>query len=144
MGSFLNSLIISRSLENDEKMIYCCHTRTSCRNTRHCCCFSRTYSGRILCCHIIENTFKGMSFIVHWCLHSLTIVIMVLAYLMLWFIMEERCCCHYEDIPIIMKDKLAFGKTCLYFHGSKLSFFFGGHEISWLQGFYPHKKSINF
>ena len=46
------------------KMIYSCHTRTSCRNTRHCYCFSRTYSGRILCCHITENTFRGMSFIV--------------------------------------------------------------------------------
>ena len=95
-----------------KKMIYCYHTRTSCRNTRHCCCFMRTYSSRSLCCHITENTFRGMSFMVHWCLRWLTIVIMVLVYLMLWFIMEERCCCHYENIPIIMKDRLAFGKTC--------------------------------
>ena len=122
-----------------KKMIYCCHTRTSYRNTRHCCCFMRTYSGRSLCCHITENTFRGMSFMVHWWLHWLTIVIIVLAYLLLWFIMEERCCCHYENTPIIMKDR--FGKTCLYFHGGKPSFW--GHEISWLQGFYPYNKSIN-
>ena len=117
-------------------MIYCCHTKTSCRNIRHCCCFTRTYSGRILCYHIIENTFRGMSFIVHWCLHWLTIIIMVFSYLMLWFIMEERCCCHYENIPRIMKDRLAFGKTCLYLHGSKPSFF-------WDMRFHDYRVSIH-
>ena len=125
IGEFSEFINYLKKPRKPWKKIYYCHTRTSCRNTRHWFCFMRTYSGRSLCWHITEKTFRGMSFMVHWCLHWLTIVIMVLTYLMLWFIMEERCCCHYENIPIIMKDRLAFGKTCLYLHGSKPSFFGG-------------------